>query len=106
MRELRSIATQLKEVDLDVIQEVVVREVQKEQHIYVFEDRKALWCYLIRERATAFRDLLKNGMNKFCSLYVGECSKGSERHMRLLLAWNNYSGTYAVASKATDNTCI
>ena len=100
--ELRSISKELKEADIDVIQEVVVREVQKEQHIYVFEDRKALWCYLIRERDTCFRDLLQNGINAFCSLYVGECSKGAERHMRLLLAWNNYSGTYAVHSNSTD----
>ena len=77
---------------------------QKEQHIYVFEERKELWCYLIRERATAFRDLLLNGIKTFCSLYVSECSKGAERHIRLLLAWNNYCGSYAVNSQSTDTS--
>ena len=102
--ELRSIAKELSKADLDVIQEVVVKEIQKEQHIYVFADRKALWCYLIGERLTAFRDLLKDGVNKFCSLYVGECSKGAERHMRLLLAWNSYSAMYAVSCMTADTS--
>ena len=107
LSELRSIARELRKADIDVIQAVVVKEVQKERHIYVFPERRALWCYLIRERSPAFRELLKDEVNKFCSLYVGECSKGAERHIRLLLAWNNYSATYAVASASmsTEATC-
>ena len=45
VRELRSIAKELKTADLDVVQQVVIREVQKEQHVHFFQDRKALWCY-------------------------------------------------------------
>ncbi len=101
VRELRNIAKELKNADLDVIQQVVVREVQKEQHVHFFQDRKALWCYLIGSPCVAFRELLKDGINKFCSLYVDECAKGADRHLRLLLAWNNYSATYAVASMST-----
>lgn len=101
MRELRSIAKELKNADLDVVQQVVVREVQKEQHVHFFQDRKALWCYLIGDSCVAFRELLKDGIDKFCFLYVDQCSKGADRHLRLLLAWNNYSATYAVASMST-----
>ena len=102
MRELRSIAKELKNADLDVVQEVVVRKVEKEHHIHFFQDRKAMWCYLIGNPSPAFRELLKDGIYTFCSLYVDECSKGADRYMRLLLAWNNYSATYAVASMATQ----
>ena len=42
MRELRSIAKELKNADLDVVQQVVIREIQKEQHVHFFHDRKAL----------------------------------------------------------------
>ena len=102
VRELRSIAKELKNADLDVVQQVVVREVQKEQHVHFFQDRKALWCYLIGSPSPAFRELLKDGINKFCSLYVDECSKGADKHIRLLLAWNNYSATYTVATMTTQ----
>ena len=98
VREVKSIAKELKSADLDTVQQVVVKEVQKEQHIYVFEDKKALWCYLIGDPCVAFRELLRDGISKFCSLYEGECLKGADRHMRLLLAWNNYCATYAVAT--------
>ena len=40
--ELKDIADELKAIDLDVIQEQVVREVEKKQRIHVFIDRKAL----------------------------------------------------------------
>ena len=76
LSELRSIARELRKADIDVIQAVVVKEVQKERH------------YLIGEHSPAFRELLKDGLNKFCSLYVGKCCKGAERHLRVLLAWN------------------
>lgn len=36
VRELRNIAKELKNADLDVVQQVVVREVQKEQHVHFF----------------------------------------------------------------------
>ena len=81
MRELRIIAKELKNADLDVVQQVVVREVQKEQHVHFFQDGKALWCYLIGSPSPAFRELLKDGVNTFCSLYVDECWKGADRHM-------------------------
>ena len=92
IRELRSFANELKNTDLDVVQQVVVSEVQKEQHVHFFQDRKALWC---GRPSVAFREILKDGINNFCSLYVDECSKGADRHLRLLFA------TYAVASMAT-----
>ena len=56
LSELRSIARERRKADIDVIQAVVVKEVQKERHIYVFPERQALWCYLIRERSPAFRE--------------------------------------------------
>ena len=34
VRELRNIAKELKNINLGVVQEVVVREVQKEQHVH------------------------------------------------------------------------
>ena len=101
VRELRSIAKELKNADLDVVQQVVIREVQKEQHVHFFQDRKALWCYLIGDSCVAFREVLKDGIDKFCFLYVDQCSKGADRHLRLLLAWNDYGATYAVASMST-----
>ena len=75
---------------------------QKEQHVHFFQDRKALWCYLIGGPSATFRDLLKYGISNFYTLYVDECSKGTDRHMRLLLAWNNYSATYAIATMSTQ----
>lgn len=50
-----SITNEVEEANLDVIQEVVVRDVHREQHFLRVEE---LWCYLIRERATGFRNLL------------------------------------------------
>ena len=35
--ELRNIVKDLTNVDLSVIQEIVVRDVRKEQHVYVFQ---------------------------------------------------------------------
>ena len=70
VRELRSIAKELKNADLDVVQQVVMRELQKEQHVYFFQGRKALWCYLIGSPSSAFQELLKGGINKFCSLWI------------------------------------
>ena len=99
IRELRSIAKELKNVDLDAVQQIVVREVQKELHVHCFQDRKALWCYSIG--SVAFREPLKDGINKFCTLYVDGGLKGADRHMSLLLSWNKYSATHAVAIMAT-----
>ena len=54
VRELRSIANELKNANLDAVKQVVVREVQKEQHVHFFQDRKSLWCYLIGDSCVAF----------------------------------------------------
>ena len=101
LHELREIAKKLKDADLDIAQEFVIKEVRKEQHIYLFDDRKALWCYLTGDSTVAFRQLLKDGVNKFCALYTEECAKGADRHLRLLMAWNKYVATYAVPSIST-----
>ena len=36
-----------------------------EGHMYVFEDRKALWCHLIGHPCVAFRVLLRDGISSF-----------------------------------------
>ena len=41
LRELREIVKKLKDADLDIAQEFVIKEVRKEQHL--FDDRKALY---------------------------------------------------------------
>ena len=87
VRELRNIAKDLKNVDLGVskrseecqsrcrTKSCGERSVQKEQHVHFFHDRKALWCFLIGNSSVAFQELLKDGIDRFCSMYADECSK-------------------------------
>ena len=87
-RERKTIVTQLKEADLETLEETVIIGVKKEQHLYCFEDRQSFWCYLIGDSRPMFRQLVKDGLFHFCSIY--ERSKGSERHLRLLIEWNSF----------------
>ena len=89
LRELRGIGNELKNADLSVTQEIVVREVQKEQHIYVFDDRKAL-CSIIGDRVVAFLELLKEGIDTFCLLYADQCSRGLTYAPAPCMEWLQY----------------
>ena len=93
---------QLKEADLETIEELVIRGVEKEQHMHCFADRKSFWCYLIGNNGPAFRQLLQDGLFHFCSRNIYEgCSKGSERILRLMIEWNSFFAKYAVSSLST-----
>lgn len=99
-KERIAIVKQLKEADLETIEELVIRGVEKEQHMHCFADRKSFWCYLIGNNGPAFRQLLQDGLFHFCSIYEG-CSKGSERILRLMIEWNSFCAKYAVSSLST-----
>lgn len=100
-KELKTIAAHIKDADPE---ESVIRDVQKEQHLFYFEERKSLWCFLIGSSQQHFRFLLQDGLNTFCYLYGEECVKGKDRHLRLMLAWNAFSSTFATESQATSSS--
>ncbi len=101
-KELKRIAGQLTNVDLNIMEETVIAEVQKEEHISYFVERKSLWCYLINEsNKQNFRYLLQDGLDKFCLIYGNHCVKGADRHLRMIYEWNMFCSSYAVASLAS-----
>ncbi len=46
LKQLKYIAEKLRRADLSTIEECVIKETKKEEQLWLFEERKALWCCL------------------------------------------------------------
>ncbi len=102
-KELKTISSVLSNLDVEITEESIIRDVQREHHVAFFEERKSLWCFLIgNHNRPHFRSLVEDGVQKVCVLYGGECVTGKDRHLRVMMAWNAFCSTYAVESKATS----
>ena len=86
----------MRGADLRTIEESVTKEAKKEEHLWIFDERKALWCFLTGEKRPVLRKVLKDGLLRFCTLYDNECARGVDRQLRLLIKWDCFSATYAV----------
>lgn len=66
----------------------------------------ALSCYLIGDNGVVFRQLLKHWVSKFCTMFVEECVKDADCHLRLLIAWNKYTAPCMlyIASMSTTSS--
>ena len=82
----------LKDADISVLEGAVIKEVEKEQHIHLFNDRKRtdMKC------RPSFKELLKDGLDEFCSLYGWKCVTGSQRQLRLLVEWTKFCASFVV----------
>ena len=103
LKQLKYIAGKLRGADVSTIEECVINEAKREEHLWLFEDRKALWCCLTGEKRTVLRKLLTDGLLKF-SLYDSDCARGGDRQLRLLIKWNCFSGAYAVPSMVSPTS--
>ena len=65
-KELQKIALRLKDADISILEGAVITEVEKEQHIHLCYDRKMFWTAM--KCRPSFNELLKDGLNEFCSL--------------------------------------
>ncbi len=99
-KELKTISSVLSNLDVEITEESIIRDVQREHHIAFFEERKSLWCFLIgNHNRPHFRSLVEGRVQKFCVLYW---DTGKDRHLHVMMAWNAFCSTYAVESKATS----
>ena len=89
-KELQKIALRLKDADTRILEGAVIKEVEKEQHIHLFYDRKMFWT------AMKCRPLLKDGLDEFCSLYGCKYVTGSHRQLRLLVEWTKFCASFVV----------
>ena len=98
LKQLKHISEKLKSADLETVTRTVITQAQKEAHLWIFDDRKALFSHVVEKKWDVLQRILEDGLLKFCTLYSDECARGSNRQLKLLLNWMNYSSSYAVES--------
>ena len=93
-KELQKIALRLKDVDIRILEGAVIKEVEKEQHIHLFYDRKMFWTAM--KRRPSFKELLKDGLDEFCSFYGWKYVTGSQRQLRFLVEWTKFCASFVL----------
>ena len=95
--EVKFIRGRLQELDLDIMEAFVVKEVETvELHVACYPERQALWSHLKRSKK------LGKMKNTFCELFSGH-STGTEHFGRLLAAWYQRTGALACAAISTPS---
>ena len=99
--EVKFIRSCLKELDLEITEVFVVKEVEAvELHVACYPERQVLWSHL--KRSKKLGKMMKFLKNSFCELFGGH-STGAERFGCLLAAWYQKTGTLACAAMSTQS---
>ena len=101
-KEVLIIGKHLREVDISVMREFVIKQVEEtEHHVSCYSSRLALWKHI--KTTTSFVKILEYFLTKFCELY-DSCSTGAERFARFLSNWYQASLPLASSKAETPET--
>ena len=99
-KDIVYISSILKDIDVHIVVKDVIARVELEHHITLFEDRKQLWGYMVKDGRARLCAFIKHCIDAFGKLFKEYC-RGSNRQAKLLIEWNNLAGSYAVESLST-----
>ena len=63
--KLKHISEKLKSADSETVTRTVIAQAQKEAHLWIFDDKKALFSHVVEKKCDVLQRMLEDGLLKF-----------------------------------------